>query len=233
MHSQITTFMDRKKITLTDRFRQACPTFKGCALYAAISNTPHSDDLWNEIALATEWLRTEYTPDSIKERSGIRSTRDAYRRCGKDPSRYRPSNEQLCRRIIQGKELYEVSTVVDLLNLASIRFGYSIGGFDLEKIQGEDISLDIGTHDDYYEGIGRGQLNIEGMPVYRDAAGGIGTPTSDNERTKLADDTRQLLCLINGYDGITDNILACAYYIADLLRRFAGTQDNEIQIAAF
>ena len=27
-------------------------------------------------------------------------------------------------------------------------------------------------------------LNIEGLPVYRDAVGGIGTPTSDNERTK-------------------------------------------------
>ena len=62
----------------------------------------------------------------------------------------------------------------------------------------------IGKADEPYEGIGRGPLNIAGMPVYRDATGGIGTPTSDNERTKLELDSTHLLAIINGYSGKKD-----------------------------
>lgn len=83
-------------------------------------------------------------------------------------------------------------------------FGYSIGGFDADKIVGDALVLGIGKAGEPYEGIGRGELNIEGMPVYRDAVGGIGTPTSDNERTKLELGTTHLLTIINGYSGKRD-----------------------------
>lgn len=225
--------MERKNITLSQDFLAACPGFKGCAVYATINNTKHDDALWEEIAVITQWLRGKFDTESVKQRSGIKCTREAYKACGKDPSRYRPSNEQLCRRLLQDKDLYAVSTVVDLLNLASIRFGYSIGGFDFDKVTGKDIVLGIGTEGEDYEGIGRGKMNIAGMPVYRDDVGGIGTPTSDNERTKLSDDTQKLMCFINGYDGNSDDVLSCAYYIADLLKKHAGTPENEIVITAF
>ena len=45
-------------------------------------------------------------------------------------------------------------------------------------------TLGVGKAGEPYEGIGRGTINIEGLPVYRDQIGGVGTPTSDNERTK-------------------------------------------------
>ncbi len=222
--------MEKKNITLADNFRAACPKFIGCALYATVTDTPHNDALWKEIDEATEWLRSTYTADSIKERSGIKCTRESYKACGKDPSRYRPSNEQLCRRLLQGKDLYSVSTVVDLLNLASIRYGYSIGGFDMDKVVGEDITLGIGREGEDYEGIGRGKLNIAGMPVYRDSVGGIGTPTSDNERTKITSSTHRLMCFINGYDGDKQNLQACAEYIAQLLTKYASTDDTSMEI---
>ena len=111
------------------------------------------------------------------------------------------SGEALCRRILRGISLYQIDTLVDLINLVSIRYGYSIGGFDADKIQGDTLVLGIGKSGEPYEGIGRGELNIEGMPVYRDAMGGIGTPTSDNERTKLEAGTTHLLTIINGYSG--------------------------------
>lgn len=63
------------------------------------------------------------------------------------------------------------------------------------------------------------------MPVYRDATGGIGTPTSDNERTKLSLSTMRLLVIVNGYDGDRTATNACADLIADLLRRYASATD--------
>ena len=72
--------------------------------------------------------------------------------------------------------------------------------------------------------IGRGELNIEGMPVYRDAVGGIGTPTSDNERTKLELGTTHLLTIINGYSG-KEGLRDAADYMIELLKEFASAED--------
>ena len=143
-----------------------------------------------------------------------------YKACGKDPSRYRPASEALIRRVLQGKELYQRDTLVDLVNLASIAYGYSIGGFDADKFVGDTLTLGVGRAGEPYEGIGRGLLNIEGLPVYRDAEGGVGTPTSDNERTKMTLDTRHLVVLINGYDGNEARVRANAEYIQKLLRNY-------------
>ncbi|MBR6446651.1 MAG: hypothetical protein IKS94_09610, partial [Prevotella sp.] len=163
--------------------------------------------------------------ESLKEMSGIAATRRVYKACGKDPSRYRPASEALIRRMLQGKELYQIDTLVDLINLASIRFGYSIGGFDAEKFVGDTLTLGIGRAGEPYEGIGRGMLNIEGLPVYRDAEGGVGTPTSDNERTKITLETRRLLVLINGYDGNEERVCQNAEFIIDLVRRFCQSSE--------
>ena len=109
---------------------------------------------------------------------------------------------------------------MDLVNLASIAFGYSIGGFDADKFVGDTLTLGIGREGEPYEGIGRGMINIQGLPVYRDAQGGVGTPTSDHERTKISLETTHLLVLINGYDGNEQHVMENAAYLQDLLRKY-------------
>ncbi|MBR1889249.1 MAG: hypothetical protein IJ816_01315 [Alloprevotella sp.] len=211
---------EKKRLIVGDDIRRACPEFVGGAVYASFENSAHSDALWAEIRQAVDEFRQTETTDSIKLLSGISATRQAYKACGKDPSRYRPSNEQLLRRTLQGKELWSVNTAVDIGNLASLRYHYSIGCFDFDKIEGETITLGIGRAGEPYEGIGRGILNIEGMPVYRDAIGGIGTPTSDHERTKMSLQTTRMLAVINGYDGRREQVLACAECLADAFRKY-------------
>ena len=209
------------KIRCSEEIKRACPEFKGMALEATVINTPYNESLWKEIERFTVEYRTKYTVDSIKEMPAIQATRTAYKRCGKDPSRYRPSGEALCRRLLRGLELYKVDTVVDLINLVSIVSGYSIGGFDADNFEGDALTLGIGRAGEPYEGIGRGELNIEGMPVYRDAVGGVGTPTSDNERTKLSLGTTHLLAIVNGYDGDTTHLQETIDYMKALLEEYA------------
>lgn len=215
------------KIEVSEEIRKACPLFAGVAITATVRNTPFCEALWKKIDEFTIRYREMYTTDSIKDMVTIRATRQAYKKCGKDPSRYRPSGEALCRRILRGIPLYQIDTLVDLINLVSIRYGYSIGGFDADKIDGDTLVLGIGKAEEPYEGIGRGQLNIEGMPVYRDATGGIGTPTSDHERTKLALGTTHLLTIINGYSG-REGLEEAAGYMLELLKEFAMSQDEEV-----
>lgn len=116
--------------------------------------------------------------------------------------------------------------MVDLVNLASIAYGYSIGGFDADKFVGDTLTLGIGRADEPYEGIGRGMLNIEGLPVYRDGQGGVGTPTSDHERTKMSIDTTHLVVLINGYDGNEDAVKANAEYIIGLVKKYCDGHEG-------
>ena len=218
-------------IQVSDEIRERCPEFVGAAVFADVNNSQFSSELWQEIDSFIDDYRNRYTIDSIKQMPSIEATRTAYRRCGKDPSRYRPSGEALVRRTLQGKELYRVNTLVDLINLASIAYGYSIGGFDADKIVPDShlsLILGIGREGEPYEGIGRGPLNIAGLPVYRDALGGIGTPTSDHERTKLSLETTHLLAIVNGYDGNRQNTLSCAHFLQDLLRRFAHSDGGKV-----
>lgn len=207
-------------IIVSSEIETICPQFVGAAVEAHCVNTDYCAELWQEIEALSMRYKATLTPDTLKLIPGIEATRKAYRAFGKDPSRYRPAAEALVRRTLKDKPLYQVNTLVDLINLASMVFGYSIGGFDADRFVGDTLTLGIGRAGEPYEGIGRGIINIEGLPVYRDADGGVGTPTSDHERTKILTTTTHLLVLINGYDGDEKNVVANAEYIQRLLRQY-------------
>lgn len=218
------------KVIVSQDIEQICPEFVGACVEAEVVNTAYNDALWEEIKRLGDKLRQELTTESLKEITSIAATRRVYKACGKDPSRYRPASEALIRRILQGKELYQRDTLVDLVNLASIAFGYSIGGFDADQFKGDTLTLGIGREGEPYEGIGRGMINIHGLPVYRDAEGGVGTPTSDHERTKMTLETTHLAVLINGYDGNEQRVRENAEYIQTLLRKYAQSNGGTYYI---
>lgn len=186
-------------ITIEDIVREAAPELKVVTIEADVTNAATSPELRDELLRLGENIKATYRLDEINKRPGIAATRKAYKALGKEPNRYRPSSEALCRRIVKDMGLYFINNLVDLINVVSIASGYSIGGFDADKIEGDTLSLGAGRDGEPFDAIGRGILNIAHMPVYRDAIGGIGTPTSDNERTKLDLDTRRLLMCINIY----------------------------------
>ena len=218
------------RVVVSQEIENVCPQFVGACVEARVKNSPHSDELWDEIHRLEDRFRSELTTESLKEQPSIAATRAIYKRCGKDPSRYRPASEQLIRRMLQGKELYQIDTLVDLVNLASIAYGYSIGGFDADRFVGDTLTLGVGREGEPYEGIGRGPLNIAGLPVYRDAQGGVGTPTSDHERTKMTIDTTHVVVLVNGYDGNEQRVLDNAHYLQHLLETYVQASDCSIML---
>lgn len=217
-------------IIVSEEIKQVCPDFVGACVDAQVKNSKYSQALWDEINALGDEYRATLTTESLKDLSGIAATRKVYRACGKDPSRYRPAAEALIRRQLKNKELYQIDTLVDLVNLASIRFGYSIGGFDADRFAGDTLTLGVGRKDEPFEGIGRGMINIEGLPVYRDAEGGVGTPTSDHERTKINIDTTHLVVLINGYDGDEEHVRGNAMYIQELLRKYGESDGGTYKV---
>ena len=196
-----------------------------------VRNTEPDERLWQEIEAEEAAVRATVKLEQINKWLPIQATRQAYKRLGKDPNRYRPSAEALRRRILRELPLYKVDTLVDLINLVSIRSGYSIGGFDADKIEGGKLVLGVGREGELYHGIGRGELNIAGLPVYRDAIGGIGTPTSDEERTKIGLDTTSLLMILNGYSGL-DGLIDAGKYAAGLLSKYVSATNIEMELVS-
>ena len=216
----------RFNITVSQELKEVAPEFKGAAITARVSNTPYCESLWDEIKEFGNQLKKTLEIADIKKLKTIDATRTVYKKCKKDPNRYRPAAEALRRRILKGQSLYQIDTLVDLVNLVSIATGYSMGGFDGDHIEGNQLVLGVGKKDEPFEGIGRGILNIEGLPVYRDSRGGIGTPTSDEERTKISLETQNLLILINGYSG-TEGLQEAVEYSINLLEKYVAAKDVE------
>lgn len=207
------------RIRIGKEILEVCPNYHMAEISCSVKNSEYNKELWDEIDSFISDFTLNYNFEDIKKRSSIDATRLVYKILGKDPNRYRPSAEALCRRLLKDQGLYKINTLVDLINLVSLKTGYSIGGFDSDKIDG-DILLGVGKADEPFEAIGRGTMNIEGLPVYRDFIGGIGNPSSDEERTKITMETTNLLMLINGYSGL-EGLKEAAEYSINLLKKYA------------
>ena len=217
------------QVIIEQEIREACPDVKIGLIRADVVNSETPDELWTEIEEASKRIRESYELSWINKRPAIVANRNLYKRMGKDPNRYRVSSEALCRRVVKGLELYRINALVDLINLVSMCSGYSIGGFDADKIVGDTVTLGVGRSGEKFEGIGRGLLNVEGLPLYRDAAGGIGSPTSDEERTKITLETTRLQMQINAF-GEEMPLDETIEWSVSLLEKYTSAKNVQIDI---
>ena len=128
----------------------------------------------------------------------VAATRQAYKALGKDPSRYRPSAEALLRRIAQGKPTPRVNTLVDTNNLVSISTGLSCGAYDVSRLA-PPLLCRRGGAGESYEAIGRGPINLEGLPLLADREGPFGSPTSDSMRSLVTPESTEILMALFGF----------------------------------
>jgi len=215
-------------ISISPLIYDVCPQFVSAQLECNVKNSEFNKYLWTDIEAFIKGFRQKSKIKDINKFPPILATRNTYKKLGKDPNRYRPAGEALRRRILKGVNLYKINTLVDAVNLISLKTGYSIGGFDADLVKGS-LELGVGQKDEKFEAIARGFLNIEGLPVYRDSVGGIGTPTSDEERTKISLETKRLLMLMNAYSG-KEGLEEAIEYAIQILKKYAGAEDIEVRI---
>ena len=189
--------------------------------------TPTQESLKQEMEQLEKEMMEQLTLETLLKQPRIAAARAGYKALGKDPSRYRLSTEALLRRLIKGNGLYFVNNAVDIGNVLSARTQRSVAVLDEDKIQG-DILIRIGQ-DEPYEGIGRGNINIENIPVYCDEVGPFGTPTSDTPRTRITEETKTILLFITSFNG-TDGLLQDVELAKDLFSRFGQMTNFSLEI---
>lgn len=189
----------KKNLLIDPDMKEKWPAVRvGCLQYR-VTVEKKNEEMWaylkKDIFKKTKDAIFDY---GINEIPNIKESRAAYKAFGKDPSRYRVSSEALIRRIGQGKGLYEVNTVVDVNNLISVEFGFSVGSYNAEKI-GDELVFRVGFPEESYKGIGKSEISIEALPVLADKDGAIGSSTSDSERAMITEDAQEVLTLIYSF----------------------------------
>jgi DNA/RNA-binding domain of Phe-tRNA-synthetase-like protein/SAM-dependent methyltransferase len=179
------------------------------------------DPIHEEIARLGGELQESYKEPS-EASALLRPARDLYKALGLDPTRNRPSSEALFRRLVKGKGLYRVNAIVDVANLCSVEMFLPVGLYDVGKIRGP-VLLRVGNAGESYEGIGKGSINVEGRWTLTDDEGPFGNPSSDSWRTRITEETRDILFVIfapTGYDAraMDDRLSRCH----ERLRDFCG-----------
>lgn len=167
-------------------------------------------------------------PRGVLESPQVETVRRAYKSIGKDPARYRGSAEALLRRIVAGKGFPQINVVVDVINLVSVESRLPVGLYDLKHVSG-DIVLRVGRAGETYKGIGKFDLNLEGLPVFADSVGPHGSPTSDSERTMVTMETKEVLAIIVSFEG-PESLDRWTQRMSSLLTQYAKGQNVEIQV---
>ena len=188
------------KLSIDPGLKKKCRSVALGCVSAQVRTGDSPLELLGEMDLCESGILKNADPRAILEAPAISATRAGYRALGKDPARYRGSAEALLRRIISGKHFPSINCVVDIINLVSVESRLPIGLYDLAKVQG-DIVFRPGRGGETYKGIGKFDLNLEDLPVFCDAAGPHGSPTSDSERTMVTSSTENVAAILISFGG--------------------------------
>jgi DNA/RNA-binding domain of Phe-tRNA-synthetase-like protein len=156
----------------------------GLVVLEGVSVREADASLADEVDRLCRELRERYGEGKSAEVPGAADARTLYKALGLDPTKTRPSNEALLRRALKGESLYRINTLVDALNLSSLRYQLPFGLYDLDRVE-PPVTLRRGLPGERYEGIRKADVNVEGRPVLSDALGAFGNPTSDSARTMI------------------------------------------------
>jgi len=210
--------------------KEKCPRVALGCVSAAVEAQATPPALVAELRNCEQAILRLPEPRAVLESPQILATRAAYKALGKDPARYRGSAEALLRRVIAGKGLPQINAVVDTINLVSLESRLPIGLYDLAHVQGE-IVFRAGRAGETYKGIGKYDLNLEGLPVFYDALGPHGSPTSDSERTMVTSETEHVLAVIISFGG-KEGLDRWTQRMSDLFQRFAAGRGCETSLIA-
>jgi len=180
--------------------KQPCPDLRIAWVSGAVTVEKSSDAL---VALLNHQAAESAKVGEPAAQPEIAATRDAYKRLGKEPSRYRGSAEALLRRVVSGKGLNFINNLVDVNNLVSLESLLPLGAYDLSKVAPE-IVFRIGKPGETYKGIGKDLINIADLPVFADQDGPFGSPTSDSERAMITTATTRFGMAIISFSGRSD-----------------------------
>jgi DNA/RNA-binding domain of Phe-tRNA-synthetase-like protein len=216
------------EIRIAPELKAKCPSAALGRVEAEVETSATPAGLEGALREVEERIAKLPEPRAVLEASAIVATRAGYKALGKDPARYRGSAEALLRRLIAGKGMPRINNVVDVINLVSVESRLPIGLYDLAHVEGA-IEFRAGRVGETYKGIGKYDLNLEGLPLFADAKGPHGSPTSDSERTMVTEATKRVLAIIISFGGASA-LDGATKRMEELFETYCAAKNIEIKI---
>ena len=164
--------------------------------------------------------------EEVRDKPVFRAYRDFFWRVGIDPTKTRPAGEALARRVIAGKELPTINTLVDSYNLASLETSIAVAAFDTSAISPDALLMRKARAGEKFLGIGMDSaIVLRGIEVViedqaRERLIAV-YPYRDSDESKVTLSTREVLLLMCGVPGIEPSTLEHAQSVTEeYVKRF-------------
>jgi DNA/RNA-binding domain of Phe-tRNA-synthetase-like protein len=163
----------------------------------------------------------------LSEVPSLAAWRRAFRAFGVDPTGYRSASEALLRRLTKQGSIPSISTLVDIGNLVSIRYGLPVAVFDRTAIVG-GLTVRFATGDEAFTDLGSGATETPepGEVIFIDEAGHVAARRwcwRQSAESASAPTTREVLVTVEGHhDAARADVTAAAADLTALLREYAG-----------
>jgi len=175
-------------------------------------------------------IRSKIKLDETKDDPIFRSDRDLYWTFGMDPTKLRVSSEAVLRRILKGMNLWRISDVVDIINLASAYHKIPIGLIDASKLKG-DLLIRSALNGEVFQRIGGKTIMCRGREIVvadEEKIVCFGYATHDSERTMITKETKRALVLLYGAEIVTSDLMSIALRITiDMIDQWLDCRVSE------
>ncbi|MGC8993848.1 MAG: B3/B4 domain-containing protein [Pyrobaculum sp.] len=199
-----------------------------------VDNTRYVPQLEEEVRRVVEEVRRTLSLDTLKDHLIIRAYRDFYWRVlGIDPTKQRPAQEALLRRVLRGEPLPRINPAVDAGNVASIKYMVPIGLYDIAKIRGGVLRIRFSRKGEVFRPIGGSPIELDNQIVLASDGQILHIyPYRDSVETKIEESTRDILVVVAGVAGIgEERLVETARYLRRLLSLLGGAPAGEIRLA--
>lgn len=193
----------------------------GVGVVLNVDNRSYPQELIQYFNEVVESIRKNYSLNALKDDPVIRAYRDFYWRVlGIDPTKQRPSQEALIRRVLRGEELPKINPIVDIGNIVSIKYMVPIGIYDIDKIGNVDLILRYAREGEEFYPIGSGKKVLKSNQIILATSDDRVVhvyPYRDSELTKVTENTRNILIISAGVPGVdVEKLTSSVHEIEDL-----------------
>lgn len=203
----------------------------GIVIASDIDNRRGGEAAAAELASAVDAAASIIGDADLATHPAVAPWRDAYRRFGVKPSRYRSSIESLLRSA-RGGVVRSINPLVDCYNAVSLRHLLPCGGEDLDAIRG-DLRLTVAAGGEPFVPLGATEDDppTPGEIVYADDAGIVCRAWNwrEADRTKLTPATTRAILVIEALPPRTRDDLRAA--CDELATRVGETLGATCQVA--
>ena len=142
-------------LIISETVRTKFPDLRiGIVVARNLNNANYPEALASAVKLAFPSFADKHeSVEVFEEEKNIKIWRDVYRSLGVNPKKKVPTAEALLSRVIKSRFVPRISPAVDSYLMAETLHALPIGGYDLEKVDG-DIVLRLSNNQEKFIGIG-------------------------------------------------------------------------------